>query len=91
MDRQSLEARIQVELGALRARFAQVTASRSRIEEWQEGGAKHYSLQLELRSPQRQLLVSGEARDNPLDALRAALDAAGRQLQEETTGKRVEP
>lgn len=88
MDRESLEARIQLEIAELRARFPRITACRSALDEWQEDRISRYALRLDIRGPQHQTLASGEAKDSPLGALRAALDAAHRQLQEEPTVKR---
>lgn len=85
MDRESLEARIQLEIAELRARFPHVSACRSALDEWQEDGNSRYALRLDIRGPQHQTLVSGEAKDNPLGALHAALDAARRRLQEAPT------
>ena len=39
-----------------------------------------FSAHLDLRLPQRQVIISGEARDTAADALRAALEAARRHL-----------
>ncbi|TAK86808.1 MAG: hypothetical protein EPO20_06160 [Betaproteobacteria bacterium] len=91
MDRETLEGRIQLELAQLQARFPQVSACRSTLDEWQEDGNSRYALRLDIRWPQHQTLVSGDAKDNPLGALRAALEAAERQLQQEPGVKRGKP
>lgn len=91
MDRETPEARIQLELVELQARFPQISACRSTLDEWQEDGDSRYALRLDIRWPQHQTLVSGAAKGNPLGAVRAALDAAGRQLHEELTMKRAKP
>jgi hypothetical protein len=91
MDRETLEARIHLELVELQARFPQISACRSTLDEWQEGGDSRYALRLDLRRPQNQTLVSGAAKDNPLGALRAALEAAERRLRHEPSEKGCRP
>lgn len=91
MDRETLEARIELEAAHLKARFPQISACRSTLDEWQEDGDSRYALRLDIRWPQHQTLVSGAAKDNPLGALRAALEAAGRQLQQEPSVKGWKP
>lgn len=82
MDRESLQARIHHEVAGFQARFPQISACRATLDEWQEEGTSRYALRLDIRWPQHQTLVSGEAKDDPLGAVRAALDAARRQLQQ---------
>jgi len=82
MDRESLQAQIHHEVAEFQARFPQISACRTTLEEWKEEGASRYSLRLDIRWPQHQTLVSGEAKDDPLGAVRAALESARRQLQQ---------
>jgi hypothetical protein len=84
MDRESLQALVQHELVELQARFPRIGVCRSTLDEWQEDEASRYALRLDIRWPQHQTLVSGDAKDNPLDAVRAAFDAARAQLQSAT-------
>jgi hypothetical protein len=91
MDRETLEARIQLGLVELQARFPQISACRSALDEWQEDGDSRYALRLDIRGPQKQTLVSGAAKDNPLGALRAALEAAERQLRHEPSVRGSRP
>jgi hypothetical protein len=91
MDRETLDARIQLELVELQARCPQISACRSTLDEWQEDGDSRYALRLDIRWPEHQTLVSGAAKDNPLGALRAALEAAERQLQHEPSVKGCKP
>ena len=85
MDRPALETRIQLELAELRARFPQISACRSTLDEWKEDGDSRYALRLDIRWPQHQTLVSGAAKGDAVGALHAALDAARRQLEQEAT------
>jgi hypothetical protein len=87
VDRESLQSRIQHELAELRACFPQISACHSTFDEWTEDQDSRYALRLDIRWPQHQTLVSGDAKDNPLDAVRAAFDAAraaaaGRHLKD---------
>jgi len=91
MDRESLQIRIEHELAELRALFPQISACRSALDEWQEDGESRYALRLDIRSPQHQTLVSGAAKDNPLGALRAAFDAARRELQQSASARGSKP
>ncbi len=91
MDRESLQARIELELARLKAHFPRITACRGTLDEWQEAGDSRYALRLDIRLPQHQTLLSGEAKDNPLAALRAALAAAERRLRCGPDRKRSKP
>ena len=82
MDRQSLQERIHHEVAEFQARFPQIAACRTTLDEWLEDGRSLYSLRLDIRWPEHQTLLTGEAKDSPLDAVRAALDAARRQIQQ---------
>jgi hypothetical protein len=87
MDSESLQTRIEHELAELRSRFPQISACHSALEEWTEDRENRFALRLDIRWPQHQTLVSGDAKDNPLDAVRAAFDAAraaaaGRHLKD---------
>ncbi len=83
MDRESLQAQIHHEVAEFQARFPQITACRSTLDEWLEEGRSRYAVRLDIRWPEHQTLVSGEAKDSPLGAVRAALETARRQLQQE--------
>jgi hypothetical protein len=91
MDRETLQARIHHELAEFQAGFPQIRACRSTLDEWQDEGGSHYALRLDIRWPEHQTLVSGEAKDSPLGAVRAALDAARRQLQQGATVRALRP
>ena len=82
MDRESLRARIHHEVAEFQARFPAIAACRSTLDEWLEDGRTRYSLRLDIRWPEHQTLLTGEAKDSPLGAVRAALEAAQRQLQQ---------
>jgi hypothetical protein len=82
MDRESLQAQIHHEVAELQAHFPQIAACRATLDEWQdEDRVSRYCLRLDIRWPQRQLLISGEPKNSAPGALRAALDAARRQLR----------
>lgn len=91
MDRETLQARIHHELAEFQACFPQIRACRSTLDEWQDEDGSHYALRLDIRWPEHQTLLSGEAKDNPLGAVRAALDAARRQLQQAATVRALRP
>jgi len=82
MDRESLQAQIHHEVAEFQARFPQITACRSTLDEWLEEGRCRYALRLDIRWPEHQTLVSGEAQDSPLGAAHSALESARRQLQQ---------
>lgn len=82
MDRETLQARIHHEIAEFQARFPQIRACRSTLDEWQDEGGSRYALRLDIRWPEHQTLVSGEAKDSPLAAVHAALDAARQLLQQ---------
>jgi hypothetical protein len=75
-----LHARIQHEIAELRAAYPRIDACHATLDEWHEGSVVRHALQLDIRWPQHQSLISGPARDNAHAALRAAFDLAGRQL-----------
>jgi hypothetical protein len=78
MTSDSVHARIEHETADLRARHPQVTDCHTALVQWNDGGERRYSLMLDIRSPNRQTLVSGEARDSA----DAAIDAAFRTAKE---------
>lgn len=82
MESGGLQARIQHEIADLRARFPHIDACHASLEDWHEAGGPRHALQLDIRSPQHQSLVSGPARDSAEEAVRAAFDLATRSLEQ---------
>jgi hypothetical protein len=78
MDAQSVQARIEHETAELRVRFPGITDCHTALVQWRQGEATRWSLHLDIRWPQHQTLVSGEARDSA----EAAIEAAFRQAKE---------
>jgi hypothetical protein len=85
MDIDSVHARIEHESAELRARYPQITACRSALVQWNEAGKKRYSLKLDVRWPQHQTLLNGDAMDEVGAAISAAF-ARARQHVQETAG-----
>jgi hypothetical protein len=81
MDPQSVQARMEHETAQLRAQFPRITACHTALVQWRHGDALRWSLHLDIRWPQHQTLLSGEARDSA----EAAIDAAFRQARERLT------
>ena len=81
MDPQSVQARMEHETAQLRAQFPRITACHTALVQWRHGDALRWSLHLDIRWPQHQTLLSGEAHDSA----EAAIDAAFRQARERLT------
>jgi hypothetical protein len=82
MDIESLQAQIALESAELRARYPQITGCGTMLVGWDEAGRKRYSLQLDIRWPQHQTLVSGEAKDDALAAIAAGFECARKRVHE---------
>jgi hypothetical protein len=82
MDIDSVHARIEHETADLRTRYPHITDCRSALVQWNDAGAKRYSLNLDIRWPQHQTLISGEATDEPGAAIAAAFARARQRVQE---------
>ncbi|HEY4637803.1 MAG TPA: hypothetical protein VIH23_06015, partial [Burkholderiales bacterium] len=61
MDADSVQPRIEHEIAELRGQFPAVTACHSMLLQSQADGGKRWSLHLEFRAPQAQVIVSGPA------------------------------
>jgi hypothetical protein len=81
MEAETLHARIEHRIAELRAAFASIEACRASLEHWQENGEPRHALQLELRRPQQQTLVSGPARTSAEAAVQAAFELAEAKLR----------
>jgi hypothetical protein len=76
MDIDSVHARIEHESAELRARYPHITACNTALVQWNEAGKKRYSLKLDLRWPQHQTLLNGDAMDDVGAAISAAFARA---------------
>lgn len=84
MDVDSLHAAIEHEKAELHAAFPAITGCDTLLVQWDERGAKRFSLRLDIRCPQHQTLLSGEAQDNPQAAIAAAFRAARERIRDAT-------
>jgi hypothetical protein len=87
MDADSLQPRIEHEIAELRGQFPAVTACHSMLLQSQADGGERWSLHLEFRAPQVQVIVSGPAEDSA----DAAIAAAGRMARERLAALRLDP
>jgi hypothetical protein len=78
----SLQARIEHERAELRAQYPHVTDCQAAVVQWNERGEQRYSLHLDIRWPQHQTLISGEATDSAEGAIAAAFRTARQRLQD---------
>ena len=88
MDPQSTQERIEQETVQLRAGFPHVRDCHSALVQWKDGEATRYSLYLDIRWPQHQTLISGQARDSAEAAISAAFQTARERLHEATWASR---
>ncbi len=82
MDIDSVHARIEHESAELRARYPHITDCRTALVQWNDAGKKRYSLKLDIRWPEHQTLLSGEAMDDAGAAITAAFARARQRVQE---------
>lgn len=82
MDIDSIHARVEHESAELRARFPHITECRSALVQWNEAGKKIYSLKLDLRWPQHQTLLAGDATEDAGAAIATAFAHARQRVQE---------
>lgn len=82
MDRTSIDALIGHESAALRNEFPRVDECRARLESLSEDLAQRFSLGLDIRLPQSQLLVCGKAKHDAHAAVYAAFEEARERLAE---------
>ena len=82
MDIDSVHARIEHESAELRARYPHITDCRTALVQWNEAGKKRYSLKLDVRWPQHQTLLNGDAMDDVGAAICAAFARARQRVQE---------
>jgi hypothetical protein len=77
---ESPQALIAHHCAELRRQFPRIERCSARLGSAGEDLALRHSLALDIRLPQRQLLVCGEARHDALAAIHAAFDEARRRL-----------
>ena len=82
MDIDSLQARIEHQGAELRALFPHIRHCHTALVRWTDPDGPHYSLRLDLRWPDHQTLVSGEAKDSADAAIAAAFATARQRVQE---------
>jgi hypothetical protein len=76
MESESLQANIQHAIADLRAAQPRISACHASLERWQEASEPRFALQLDVRWPQHQSLISGPPRASAVEAVRAAFDLA---------------
>ena len=80
MDADSLQPRIEHEIAELRGQFPAVTACHSMLLQSRDDGGERWSLHLEFRAPQAQVIVSGPTESSPELAVAAACRMARERL-----------
>jgi hypothetical protein len=88
MDADSIRARIEHEVAELRAAHPDMTRCDTAFAKRTEGGVARYSLYLDMRWPQRQILLPGPARDAAAAAIDAAFHAARSRIEHATWANR---
>jgi hypothetical protein len=81
MDTESIQARIEHETAELRGLYPEVIHCHAVLLQWTEGTEPRFSLHLDIRRPQQQLVVNGEQRADAQTALAAGFGAARERLQ----------
>jgi hypothetical protein len=81
MDLESLHARLEHETAELRAAHPEITHCNPVMLQWTEGAEPRFSLHLDIRRPQQQLIVSGAAKDQAQAAAAAGFQAARERLE----------
>jgi hypothetical protein len=80
MDADSLQLRIEHEIAELRGRFPAVAACHSMLLQSRDDGGERWSLHLEFRAPQAQVIVSGPTEASAEAAVAAACRTARERL-----------
>jgi hypothetical protein len=78
MDADALQPRIEHEIAELRGLFPAIAACHSALLQTKDDGGARWSLHLDIRAPQAQVIVSGPAEESA----EAAIAAAGRMARE---------
>jgi len=82
MESDSIQARIEHETAELHALYPHIEKCHTALVRWTDPEGSHYSLGLDIRWPQHQTLVSGEAKDSPTAAIAAAFATARQRVRE---------
>lgn len=80
-----IQARIEHEIADLRSLHPRISDCHSALVQWTVEGRSRYSLQLDIRGPQHQTLVTGESRDSAEAAISAAFITARERLHHKGT------
>jgi hypothetical protein len=81
MDTESLQARIEHESAELRALYPHIKDCQAALRRWSDAEGVHHSLHLDIRWPQHQSLVSGEAHADAAVAIEAGFRTARQRVQ----------
>lgn len=81
MDFDSIQGRIEHEIAELRGAFPRVESCHSALVQWKDDEQARYSLGLDIRWPQHQVLVSGPAQPSADAAVEAAFRLARERLE----------
>ncbi|HEX6297093.1 MAG TPA: hypothetical protein VFZ74_10990 [Burkholderiales bacterium] len=81
MDFNSIQGRIEHEIAELRGAFPRVESCHSALVQWKDDEQARYSLGLDIRWPQHQVLVSGPAQASADAAVEAAFRLARERLE----------
>jgi hypothetical protein len=81
MDFNSIQGRIEHEIAELRGAYPRVESCHSALVQWKDDEQARYSLGLDIRWPQHQVLVSGPAQASADAAVEAAFRLARERLE----------
>jgi hypothetical protein len=81
MDFDSIQGRIEHEIAELRGAYPRVESCHSALVQWKDDEQARYSLGLDVRWPQHQVLVSGPAQASADAAVEAAFRLARERLE----------
>lgn len=81
MDFNSIQGRIEHEIAELRGAYSRVESCHSALVQWKDDEQARYSLGLDIRWPQHQVLVSGPAQASADAAVEAAFRLARERLE----------
>lgn len=81
MDFDSIQGRIEHEIAELRGAYPRVESCHSALVQWKDDEQARYSLGLDIRWPQHQVLVSGPAQASADAAVEAAFRLARERLE----------
>lgn len=88
MDGDAIRAHIDRKAAELRAAYPDMTRCDTALAQRREDGKLHYSLYLDLRWPQTQVLVTGPAHDDAGAAIDAAFHEARSRIEQATWASR---